>query len=267
MKRFGIFEKLYLPVADEEEVVLPASQEEESEGEEEGDSDEEDEEEDETPEQDPVEVAQALEIFKALNNKESAPAMMAFLNAKLAQNGLAPVTAREIKETISVKDILKKGFGEEYAFLEEKMSPALEEAINSVVEAKIGSSLTELREANQNLQREIASTKISAALDPIIEEMGAEEFDKIAADLSATMNRYPNNSNLPLKVYIRDMIKMVDNQKKAPARTEKERKNIREAKRTLPNGVEKSKVKIGSRTPTLRESIIAATKGITFEND
>lgn len=255
MKIFGIFEKLYTRVEDVEELATGNEVEEDDE-----EIDEEEEEEKELPKVDSAEQAQALHLFRALNNKDEAPAMLAFLNTKLGGG----VTKADLK-SISLADILKEGFGEEYAFLAEKQVPALERAINSAIEAKLGTSLNDLRQANENLQREIATTKISAALDPIIEKMGSAEFDKIAPELAEVMERYPNNSNLPMKTYIKEMIKLTN--KDSPEKSEKVKRNVREARRNLASGIEHKSVKIGSKVPSIREAVAAAMRGETFEED
>lgn len=266
MKRFGIFEKLYTRVEDVEELAGGNEAEDEeveqTEEEEEGDPDEDEE---ETSTVDPTEAAQALEIFKALNNPATAPGMMAFLNAQLASKGLSPVTKTDIKD-ISLSDILKEGFGEEYAFLTDKLSPALEKAINAGIESKFGNTLKGLEEANQRLQTEIASTKISAALDPIIEEMGSAEFDKIAPELEKAMQKYPNQGQ-SLKTYLKDMISLVESRANAPERTAKIRKNVESARRNIKTNVEMSKVKMGSKLPTIKEAVQMAMQGKQFEED
>lgn len=251
MKPFGILEKLYNRVEDEEELATGSDEE--------AEEIDEEEEEEETPSIDPAEQAQALQLFRALNNKDEAPAMLAFLNTKLGGG----VTKADLK-SISLADILKEGFGEEYAFLNEKLTPALEKAMNHLVDSKIGTSLNDLRTANENLQREIATTKISAALDPIIDEMGSAEFDKIAPQLAVVMERYPNTKGLPMKAYIKEMIKLTT--KDSPEKSEKVKRNVREARRNLASGIEHKSVKTGSKIPSIKEAVAAAMRGETFED-
>lgn len=267
MKRFGVFENLYAPVTEVEDDPAIGTEEQELEEteEEEGDLDEDEEAEEEEVTSENPNTAQALQIFEALNNPATAPAMVRFLNAQLEAQGLAPVTKSDLKD-ITLSDILKEGFGEEYTFLQEKLGPALEKAINQGITAKIGPLLEDIKTQQQNLQLEIANTKISAALDPIIEEMGAEEFDKIAEPLSKVMARYPNTANLPMKKYIKDMIALTENSLNSPSRTEKIRKNVREAKRNRASGAEPDKIKIGSKTPTIREAVQLAMQGKQIED-
>lgn len=198
----------------------------------------------------------AIQLYNALNNPATAAATLAFLNTKISGG----VTKTELAE-IYLKDILKEGFGDEYAFLHDKLSPALEKAINAAIKGQVSTSLDSIRNELNQTKQELAATRISAALDPIIEEMGSAEFDKIAPNLEKAMQKYPNQGQ-PLKAYIRDMIKLV-----SPTSSAKAQANVREARRNLSSGANPTRVKIGSKTPTIREAVLLATQGKTIESD
>ena len=159
---------------------------------------------------------------------------------------------------INIKEILNTELGEEYSWLTDKLSVGLDKIINGLVEAK----LAPLQAENQQIREDNARSAISSALDPIIEEIGAVEFDRIAPKLTETMQKYPRPAAQTVKSYMKDMMKLVSD-KTAP-NTEKIKKNIREAKRPS-SGTNENRVKTGSKLPTYREGIEAAMRGERFE--
>ncbi len=79
------------------------------------------------------------------------------------------------------------------------------------------------------------------------------------------MQKYPMQQGTSMKAYMKDMISLTTkNSPAAQNRKEKIDKNARDSKRPR-NGVNTERVKVGSHTPSYKESIQAAMEGKILE--
>jgi hypothetical protein len=206
---------------------------------------------------------QGRELLDLLENPDTSQETLQLLAARLGftavQKGATPAVARK-----SVRDIFKSALGANYAQFGDVFGPAVEEAIKAGITAETETLRAELRTSQENsAAREATSTVTSFQ----------KEFSISDATLKL-MNTQAEKTPMgagyrgDLKAYLTDIHKIVkgsltENSAVVKA-VNKINRNSSESVPT-PTEVNESRVKIGSKLPTLAEALAAALDGKRFE--
>ena len=208
-----------------------------------------------TPSQ--AEMDQALGLFNLLRNPETAPRAAEMLARQFGIIKDPPVKA---EQPPGIKDIIAASLGPEYAFLAEKLGPAMEQAIGSAMAPHI----------RQTQMNQIQAEFTEARRDLDVATKG--DFVKNEAAIIKMMDRMRPADGVPIKDYLNDLYTLAKSSKsQSQVSRETAGKVVSQIKQNAserlpsPSAVPETKMVKGPNRPTLAESIAAAVRGERFE--
>lgn len=175
---------------------------------------------------------EAKNLYKLLADPKKGPALIAAL---AQQHGLLnkPVETKKEEQALkkSIADIFKEELGDQYGFLADRLSKAVDKSLDTV-RAEQTQAVRDLQVAN--LTRDVNSTLASLAKETNGASRGLE------SRMSELMNEYPIGQKTDVDKYIRDMYKLASagkatsNVQKGTA--DKIRRQANDVSNRLPNG-------------------------------
>lgn len=216
------------------------------------------------------EIAIAVELFRALKD----PAQSADIIRRMAiQSGVikeAPTgqTQAQVKaEAKELKDIISEVLGEEYPDLKDKLH-----TIMKAVQDRSAQEINTLKAELQHERMQEAQGKFEAEFESFIKTNKVDE-DTANLMLKEMQVLPPSNTGknrLTLTAYLTRIHRLAtSNHTEARQSVEQDRRrkeNLAERSQNLSSDVDDSRIKTGSKRPTLRESIAAAARGETFDH-
>lgn len=218
----------------------------------------------------PEEIQNALNIVRALSNKETAAQTM----EELAQvTGYKLETKQEVKKFAKdVKSVLREKLGDAYDLLS---GDKLAEAFDALLEDRVGAITKPVLERIEQSERAANEQKANAAMDALWARHNITDKtqrEKLSGRMMEKMKNLPAGPGTDVTSYLDDIFSLVtrDTEKaRTVAKTvTKIKKNAQDVSRTSGDGgsgADEKRVKIGSRLPTLKESIAAAVRNERFE--
>ena len=204
-----------------------------------------------------AEMDQALGLFNLLRNPETAPRAAEML---ARQFGIIKDPPKEETKSPGIKDIIAASLGPEYAFLAEKLGPAMEQAIGSAMAPHI----------RQTQMNQIQAEFTEARRDLDVATKG--DFVKNEAAIIKMMDRMRPADGVPIKDYLNDLYTLAKSSKsQSQVSRETAGKVVSQIKQNAserlpsPSAVPETKMVKGPNRPTLAESIAAAVRGERFE--
>lgn len=212
------------------------------------------------------EIEEAVNFYKALRD----PAQQKNIIAELAHRAglLKPNETLTAEKQKTFNDLINETLGEEYPDLKDKMT--------KLFDAYDVHHNEELNRVKGQLQQE----KIQQQVETFENEFSTfikehKVTDAIAAKMLKEIEELPptvgkEGKRIPLTTYLGKIHKLVVGTgpteiESAVRRNEKIEKNLKDRSKNLSSDVDDSRLKRGSALPSVRESIAAAAKGITFE--
>jgi hypothetical protein len=222
-----------------------------------------------------TEIANALQLFDALNDPNRAGAVIKYLadQAGITKGGdNQPATkaeARQAEQTII--DVLKENLGEEFGFLADKLGPAIEKIVNKSLEQSQADIRSQLQAAEQEkLQGQSVNAINKLSNDFFGADKGMPE--EVANLMSSLMDKMPPTPDMDIKEYT-DLIfhtavgKLGLTKAKAPVAAARVQQNRNDAasrlasERTVPGQPEVDKNKVMSRKEAIRAALDAIERG------
>lgn len=212
------------------------------------------------------EIEEAVNFYKALRD----PAQQKNIITELAHRAglLKPNEVMTAEKQKTFNDLINETLGEEYPDLKDKMT--------KLFDAYDAHHNEELNRVKGQLQQE----KIQQQVETFENEFSSfikehKVTDAIAAKMLKEIEELPptvgkEGKRIPLTTYLGKIHRLVVGSgpteiESAIRRNEKIEKNLKERSKNLSSDVDDSRLKRGSALPSVRESIAAAAKGITFE--
>lgn len=207
------------------------------------------------PKEDPR-VAQAMQIYEALNNPNTAPAAVEFLAKQLGYSLQQPSaqTPAQPEPELGIKELIAKELGDDYAFLAPKLGGAIENVINRV-----------LGPMQQQMQR----TQVTNEFDRAMADLNAEtkgDFGKNEAEIVKVLQRLRPADGVSTKEFLRDAYNLARAGKPSAAANAVVSKINQRAQESLPSpaaGAEPTRV---SDQQTLDAAIYEAAKSLGMVN-
>jgi hypothetical protein len=218
----------------------------------------------------PEEIRNALNIVRALSNKDTAAATMEDL-AKIT--GYKLETKTEVKKfERDVKSVLKEKLGDAYDLLS---GDKLAEAFDALLEERVGAITKPVLDRIESSERAAHEQKANAAMDALwsrnnVTDKGQRE--KLSGKMVEKMKALPAGPGTDVNAYLDDIYALVTRDTEA-ARTVKKtvtkiKQNAQDVSRTSGDGSgdnQETRVKMGSKLPSIRESVEAAFRGQRLE--
>ena len=232
--------------------------------------------EDETPDEvndevivDP-EIEEALNFYRALKDPNQQKGIIADLAQRvgLIQEG-EKLTKKESK---TFADLIGDVLGEEYPDLKDKMVQIFG-AYDAHSRQTIDGLKAELAQKEQRQQVETFESEFTGFLkDNKVTDATAAKMLKEIEELPPTVGK--DGRRIPLTKYLEKIHRLVVGNNSpdkvvadAVKRNEKITQNLKDRNRNLTSDVDESRLKKGSQLPSIRESIAAAARGETFDDD
>jgi hypothetical protein len=223
----------------------------------------------------PEEVRNALNLLRQLNDPAQAEATFEYL-AK--QGGYDLTKKTEVKALArDSKAILKEKLGDHYDILNgEKIAEALDE----IVQERLKTATKPLEE-NQRLAAQAENERqADAAMQSFFKRAGIDEKmevrEELAGKMMKKMEKLPPARGTNVDEYLDDIYKLVAPPAE-PKKVEREvtkkvvdriNKNAKEAKASGEgSGIDESRIKVGSKNPSLDEAVRAGFEGKRFDFD
>lgn len=210
------------------------------------------------------EAKQGIALLKLLQDPKTAVDTMKFLQKQILGDE-TPSTKQQVK---SVKQLISDELGEEYQFLADKLGTAFEKALNIHENNIIEKQVKPLKQELENAKAAQAAKEVDNAWNAISKETKGD-LDKYEKEISRLMDRYKPDGQVTMEEYLRDLYEIASSKaKKAQslkATNEKINKNAND-KQSLSSGVNETRIKRGSTLPSLKEAVLAASRGEVFED-
>lgn len=202
----------------------------------------------------------ALNLFNALKNPETSGIVIKQL-AELAGLEIG-VKKDAAKLTKTISQIISEELGEDNSILAEKLGPALEKIIAKAVEDQV----RPMQETISEQKRTEFATRIDKTFETInIESKGLSK--KLEPRMVELMDQIQPGPKTEPEAYIRHIFTLAksdfDEAEQVKAQNVKRDKN--KASSHVPTGVNAERVKSGSKLPTIREAVLAASRGESLE--
>ena len=142
-------------------------------------------------------IAQAMQIYQALNNPNTAPAAVEFLAKQLGfslssvQQPSAP-SPREKEAELGIKEMIAKELGDDYAFLAPKLGGAIENVINRALGP---------------MQEQMQRTQVTNEFDRAMADLNTEtkgDFGKHENEIVKVLQRLRPADGVSTKEFLRD---------------------------------------------------------------
>lgn len=218
----------------------------------------------------PSEIQNALALFRALGDPKTASKTIQDL-AKLGGYDLTkPAEVKQLAK--DTKSVLKEKLGDSYDILGgDRLAEAMDMIIAEQVESKTKPTLERIAQS----EREANERRANAAMDEMWARhkiSDSKERERISGLMLAKMKQMPAGPESDVKSYLDDIYALATRDTEA-ARTVKKtvtkiKTNAEEVQRTSGegDGVQETRVKTGSRLPSVREAVEAAFRGERFED-
>lgn len=212
-----------------------------------------------------AEIQEAVEFYRALRDPAQQKEIIRDLASRMGI--LQPEQKMEPKDEKTLNTLLEEVLAEEYPDLKPKLTQIF------------GKIQKDNDEKIESLRREISQDKAEQARTRFESEFGTflttnKVDDSVASAMLKEMEILPppvgGKSKITLTQYLSKIHKLatVDHKTNTQALQKNERResNRKETPGNLSSEVDESRIKRGSKLPSLRESINAAADGITFED-
>jgi hypothetical protein len=211
----------------------------------------------ESPTVDP-ETEKALNVYKMLNDPNTAPAVIKMLAEQIGLVG-EKVEKKEAPQAPSPADILTQALGEEYAFLAPKLAAGLDAYTKAVITP---------------LEQRIQQNSIAAEYDKAVNKLNSDtkgEFAKMDSQISALMDEIKPAPGVSVEKYLNNLYLIAKNS--SPASTpapqvqkvvERMTQNAQE-RLPSPSAATENRVVKGPALPSLDDAIAAALRGERFQ--
>ncbi len=154
-------------------------------------------------EEDPEELANALQLYKALKNPETSGQIVELIAkqggfVKEVQKAETKAEVKEIAKDLG--DLLKESLGTEFEFLADKLAPALKKYLTGEFEKQ----QADIRESLDNQERERLQNQSSKILTKISVDFFGEEAlpDNVSQEMSRLMDKIPAQPDMSTKEYL-----------------------------------------------------------------
>jgi hypothetical protein len=202
----------------------------------------------------------ALNLFNALKNPETSGIVIKQL-AELA--GLEIGVKKDqvtLKKTIS--QIITEELGEDNSILAEKLGPALERVIAKAVEDQVKPIQDTISEQKKN--------EFATRIDKTFESLNTESkglSKKLESRMVELMDQIQPGPKTEPEAYIRHIFTLAksDFDEAERIKTQDVKRDQNKKTTNVPIGVNTERVKSGSKLPTIREAVLAASRGETLE--
>ncbi len=160
-------------------------------------------EEEKKDEESPEELANALQLYKALKDPETSPSIIEFIAKQggYTKQAATAETKAEVKEVAKglVVD-LKETLGPEFEFLADKIAPAIEKHLKREFEAQ-QADIREKLEAQEQEKLEAQSARVLAKLST--DFFGEEQLpDNVTQEMSKLMDKIKPEPDMSTKEYL-----------------------------------------------------------------
>lgn len=196
----------------------------------------------------------AIRLYEALEDPNVGPGVLRTLAEKAGILGTQEgKTEKQI--TKSVVEVLKESLGTEYEFLADRLAHGIDLIVKQTVAEQIKPVQTRTDEAIERA--------VKAEVDATFEKFhsahkDAKDYDKEMTELS---KRLPYTGDYPMEEYLENLYKIVTTDKKEAkvikTTVDKINKNAQEL-RDSSTEVQETRVKTGSKLPSLNEAVAAA---------
>lgn len=151
----------------------------------------------------PEDLANALQLYKALKNPETSGSVIEYLAkqggfVKQAQQAETKAEVKEVAEDL--QDYLKESLGVEFEFLADKIAPALKKFLGKEFERQ----QADIRESLLTQERE----KVEAQSTRILTKLSTDFFgtevlpDNVSKEMSRLMDKIPAQQDMSTKEYL-----------------------------------------------------------------
>lgn len=202
------------------------------------------------------EQEQALNVYRLLNDPNTAPAVVKMLAEQL---GITQPQVKNTQKEPGVAEILQQALGEEYSFL----APKLAEGIEKVIERAV----TPLQ---QQVQRESAKVEFQTALDRI-NNTTKGDFNKYESKITALMDEIKPAPGVSVEKYLSNLYTIAKNSGGPPPPSQQVQQVVNRMQQNAqeripsPSAATENRVVKGPVLPSLEDAISAALRGERFE--
>jgi hypothetical protein len=210
------------------------------------------------------EIQTAVSFYRALRDPKQQVEIITDLAVRLGI--VKPNETPTKKEQKTVLELLQETLGEEYPDLTKKFSTIL-----SHIETSHKEEVNRLRlEINQDKQRQ-AQDQFEVEFSKFLADnkLNDAQADAMIKEIEALPPNPSAKSKITLTQYLTKIHKLVVADTKATERdvkkNEKRNQNLNDRADNLGSDVDESRLKSGSKRPSIREAIEAASQGITFD--
>lgn len=168
----------------------------------------------------------AINLFNLLKNKDTAAETIKIL---ASQAGIIKTEAKAEATAKSIVDLLREELGEEYAFMADKLAPAIEKATSRLVEDKTKDITAKFEAAEE--------AKVKDEVDKGITHL-EETFDdakEYFEDIFKLMDEYPPSSKVKASKYFEDLYSLAKARKAGESKSNKLREKIERNRNDAPS--------------------------------
>ena len=205
-------------------------------------------------------IDKALRLYEALEDPNIGRSVVEELARKAGVIGHEQGKS-EKQITKSVVDVLKESLGAEYEFLADKLAVGIDTIVKQTVAEQIKPVQAQTNEA---IERAVKADVDSAYAQMEAKFKDFKDFDKEMTELSKEL---PYTGDYPMERYLERLYKLVTADKKEAKvikqTVDKINKNAQEL-RDSSTEVQETRVKSGSKLPSLNEAVAAAFRGEKF---
>lgn len=218
----------------------------------------------------PEEIKNALSIVRALGNKETAGSTIEEL-ARITGYDLG----KKADQRAIVKDlktIFREKLGDSYDLLS---GDKLAEAMEAVVDSRVTEITKPVLDRITESERSANESKANAAMDSLWtrhEVTDKAQREKISGRMMEKMQKLPAGPGTDVNSYLDDIFSLVNRDTEASRTVKKTvtkiKQNAQDVSRTSgdgSSGSDETRVKTGSKLPSIREAVSAAFRGERLE--
>ena len=213
------------------------------------------------------EIEDAVAFYRAL--RDPAQQTEIIQNLALRAGLLKPEQKLTEKEEKKYSEMLYEILGEEYPDLRDKLGKVFQQ-FERENDAKIGQIKAEMEAERRQKAASDFESEFSNFIkeNKVTDEEAGRMLDEIK-DLPPTIGQ--NGKRINLTVYLGKIHKLAVSEKRVEKevvkRSEKIQQNLKERSTNLSSDISDDRLKKGSRLPSIREAIRAASEGISFDKD
>lgn len=195
-------------------------------------------------------IAQAIQIYQALNNPNTAPAAVEFLAKQLGYSLSQPsVQPTQSEAEMGIKEMIAKELGDDYAFLAPKLGGAIENVINRALGP---------------LQQQMQRTQVTNEFDRAMADLNAEtkgEFSKHENEIVKVLQRLRPADGVSTKEFLRDAYNLARAGRPSPSGKAVINRINERAQESLPSPAAGSAIPVSDQQ-TLDAAIYQAAKSL-----